>query len=98
MASPLLEQCESAERIELHKPRSGMKSICSNCRPRLSWVIAAILSASFAPGSAAVFTSGTTISPINTNYDGLDLVVSNCTVTIDGPHSLASLKLGAGGV
>src|SRR5436853_245377 len=43
--------------------------------------------------SSFVFTSNTTISAADTNYDGSDLVVSNCTVAIDGPHSFAPLRV-----
>src|SRR6266403_498864 len=48
--------------------------------------------------SAAVFTSDTLLNASNTNYDGQSIVLSNCTVTIDGPHAFASLQVGAGGV
>src|ERR1039458_8906162 len=41
--------------------------------------------------SAAVITNNTALNPINTSYDGADLVISNCTVTMDGTHSFNSL-------
>lgn len=47
--------------------------------------------------SAVTFTSDTTISFNNTSYDGLDVVVTNCTLTIDGPHTFASLQVLNGG-
>ena len=47
--------------------------------------------------SAVTFTNDTIITFNNTNYDGLDIVVTNCTVTVDGPHSFASLQVLNGG-
>ena len=52
------------------------------------------------PGLAApavIFTSDTTISFNNTNYDSLDIVVTNCTLTVDGAHTFASLEVLNGG-
>jgi hypothetical protein len=46
-----------------------------------------------AHGSIVVISTSTTINVGATNYDGTDLVVSNCTVTINGPHSFTSLSL-----
>src|SRR5690348_5502245 len=48
--------------------------------------------------AATVITTNTAISPINPGYDGTDLVISNCTVTLDGPHSFNSLLIASGGV
>src|SRR5882724_10436545 len=45
------------------------------------------------PAAAVTFTSDTTITFYNTNYDGQDILLTNCTVTIDGQHSLASLHV-----
>jgi hypothetical protein len=50
------------------------------------------------PAIATTFTNGTTISVGNTNYDGTDIVISNCTVTVDGPHAFSSLLVAGGGV
>lgn len=47
---------------------------------------------------ATVITSNLAITPIDASYDGADLVISNCTVTVDGAHSFNSLLVGAGGV
>ena len=47
--------------------------------------------------SATVFTNTTAISPLDTSYDGADIVISNCTVTMDGVHSFNSVLVGAGG-
>jgi hypothetical protein len=50
------------------------------------------------PAFATTFTNGTIISVGNTNYDGTDIVVSNCTVTVDGTHAFSSLLVAGGGV
>ncbi|MCW5551443.1 MAG: hypothetical protein KIS67_04670 [Verrucomicrobiae bacterium] len=46
---------------------------------------------------ATIFTTDTIISATDTNYDGLDLVVTNCTLTVDGAHTFASLQILNGG-
>src|SRR5215204_1749462 len=46
--------------------------------------------------SAIVFTNDTVISPLQTNYEGQDIVISNCTLTVDGSHLFASLRAAAG--
>src|ERR1019366_2320352 len=48
--------------------------------------------------SAVVFTNNTAISPLDLTYDGADITVNNCTVTVDGPHAFASLQVLTGGV
>src|ERR1017187_7825610 len=48
--------------------------------------------------SAVVFTNNTAISPLDLTYDGTDITVSNCTVTVDGSHAFASLQVLTGGV
>lgn len=45
-----------------------------------------------------VFTANTAISALDASYDGNDIVISNCTVTMDGAHSFNSVLVGAGGV
>src|SRR5947208_9062014 len=57
----------------------------------------AVCAAQLTTASAVVFTNDAAISLSNTSYDGSDLVVSNCTLTVDGPHAFASLLVGAGG-
>src|SRR5712671_4955558 len=47
---------------------------------------------------AVVFTNNTAITAIDASYDGADVVISNCTVTMDGAHSFASLSVANGGV
>ncbi len=47
---------------------------------------------------ATVFTTNTDIGLLNTNYDGQDIVISNCTVTVDGPHTFSSLTVATNGI
>lgn len=42
---------------------------------------------------AATFTTNTTVTVGETTYDGQDIIVSNCTLTVNGPHAFASLRL-----
>ena len=58
----------------------------------------ALLLLGSAPLLAATFTSDTNIGAGNTNYDGTDIVVTNCTLTVDGAHSFSSLLVAPGGV
>jgi hypothetical protein len=46
---------------------------------------------------AALIASNTTLAPGDMAYAGADLIVSNCTLTVNGPHSFASLLLTNGG-
>jgi len=66
--------------------------------PRRSLVAAGLLALTCLQASATTFTNDTAIGPGNTNYDGLDIVVTNCTLTVDGPHAFSSLLLAPGGV
>jgi hypothetical protein len=43
------------------------------------------------------FTNDTVINSFDTNYDGAEIVVSNCTLTVDGPHAFSNLLVAAGG-
>jgi hypothetical protein len=49
------------------------------------------------PAFATTFTTNTGIGVGNTNYDGTDIVVTNCTLTVDGAHSFSSIHVEAGG-
>src|ERR1035437_8819803 len=49
------------------------------------------------PAGATIFTTDTAIGFNNTNYDGADVVVTNCTLTVDGLHSFASVQVVNGG-
>lgn len=59
----------------------------------LAWLLVTPL-----PAQVVTFTNHLTLGPRDTNYDGLSLVITNCTVTVDGPHRFASLIVQAGGV
>lgn len=54
--------------------------------------------ASITTARAVVFTTDTSIGTLDTSYDGQDVVVSNCTVTIDGEHAFNSVRLADGGI
>jgi len=72
-----------------------------NCRILLTKRLVLSFAALFAfvvTASAVVFTTDTTINPANTNYDGQDIVVSNATLTVDGPHTFASLLIASNSV
>src|SRR5258705_7639493 len=56
------------------------------------------LSAAVPAARAVLFTSDTVITPDNTFFDGDDLSLSNCAVTVDGPHGFASVHVLNGGV
>jgi hypothetical protein len=47
---------------------------------------------------AVTFTSNTLIDTGNSAYEGQDLVVSNCTLTVNGPHGFNSLRVTGSGV
>ena len=63
---------------------------------RLALPLAALLLSGLAVG-AVTFTNDTAIGVYNTNYDGMDIAVTNCTLTVDGQHAFASLQLLSGG-
>ena len=48
--------------------------------------------------TAATFTSDTYIGPTDYSIEGEDIVVTNCTLTVDGAHGFNSLQLQNGGV
>src|SRR5258705_6039511 len=56
------------------------------------------LCAAVSTARAVLFTSDTVITPDNTFFDGDDLSLSNCAVTVDGPHGFASVHVLNGGV
>ncbi len=59
--------------------------------------IAALLLPAFT-APAAFFTTNTTIGVGNTNYDGQDIVVYDCTLTVDGSHTFTDVLLVGGGI
>jgi len=56
------------------------------------------LSAATLRSQTVTFTNNTAISFNDTNYDGLEIVVTNCTLTVDGAHAFAGLRVQPGGV
>ncbi len=63
---------------------------------RLALLLAAILLPPLSAG-AVTFTNNTAITFDNSNYDGADIVVTNCTLIVDGAHTFASLHILNGG-
>lgn len=63
-----------------------------------SGLFCAFFLSAIAAAQTSVITNNTAIGALNASYDGTDIVVSNCTVTVDGAHSFNSLLVGAGGV
>ena len=53
---------------------------------------------SLTDANATTFTSNAVISVGNTTYDGADIIVQGCTLTVDGAHAFASLSVTSGGV
>ena len=56
-----------------------------------------LLISPFSSVGAVVFTGDTVIGVNNSVYDGADVILSNCVVTIDGPHSFTSVRVANGG-
>ncbi|MFO1477323.1 MAG: hypothetical protein U1F98_11790 [Verrucomicrobiota bacterium] len=50
-----------------------------------------------ASSSAVTFTNNALIASTDTNYEGADVLITNCTVTLDGSHSFGSVSVVAGG-
>src|ERR1043165_7371858 len=61
------------------------------------YLLFTIFATSIGPVSAAVFTSNTLIAPTDFSYENQDIVISNCIVTVDGPHTFSSLRVATGG-
>jgi hypothetical protein len=76
--------------------RVSPRLVSLTCRALVAGVIALILV--HLPAFATTFTNDTTINANDTNYEGADIIVTNCTVTVDGPHAFSSLIVAAGGV
>src|SRR5689334_23039986 len=62
------------------------------------FALLAFTAAQLTSAQAVVFTADTGIAPSNLSYDGLDVVVSNCVLTVDGQHSFASVRVAGTGV
>ncbi|HEV2320239.1 MAG TPA: hypothetical protein VGV18_10845, partial [Verrucomicrobiae bacterium] len=73
-----------------------MTKVTRSCRLTLAALVFATVGLLRASGM--VFTENTVIGPQDTNYDGQDIVILDCTVTVDGPHTFSSLVLAANGV
>src|SRR5437867_2289553 len=86
----LLQQC-----CRFLSNSSLMKNSCSSIR-RLAPITALLLATLIA--HAATFTSDTLIGINNTNFDGQDIAVTNCTLTVDGSHPFLSVNLLNGAV
>ncbi|MGO8697669.1 MAG: beta strand repeat-containing protein [Limisphaerales bacterium] len=74
---------------------NALKSILKN--RTLFALLAGILTTAH-PASAALFTTNTAIAAGDTNYDGEDILVMGCTVTIDGPHTFSDLFIFENGI
>lgn len=69
-----------------------------NAKSLKTLLTALALTLSLAGANAVTFTVNTTIGVGDTTYDGQDVVVQGCTLTVDGPHTFVSLTLLDGGV
>lgn len=63
---------------------------------RLALVLAALLTQPLL-SQTFTFTGDAQIGVNDTSFDGLAIVVSNCTLTVDGPHTFSSLQILSGG-
>src|SRR5260370_17079807 len=61
-------------------------------------ILLAPLLLSFVPTEAVIFTNDISIGVTNTGFDQQDIIATNCTVTVDGPHAFASVRLLNGSV
>ncbi len=75
------------------RPRTLLEAVI-----RMLLLAAMAVVAPVSPSATLVFTNDLVISSSDTNYDGLDIVVTNCTVTLDGTHAFASLRILNGGI
>src|SRR5208337_4115175 len=64
-------------------------------QPKNLFLPAVIAAMMFTRSAAAdaLFTSDTTIGAGNDNYDGQDIIVFGCTLTVDGQHSFSDLLI-----
>lgn len=60
-------------------------------------LVALQLPGTLCTSSAATFASDTLIGITDSSFDGQDIIVSNCTLTVDGSHAFNSLQVLAGG-
>ena len=57
------------------------------------FLLAFALTLPLAGACATLITTNTALAPGDTTYEGADLIVSNCTLTVNGPHGFSSLLL-----
>src|SRR6266568_2733748 len=71
----------------------------SSCRRlRLSVPLLLALTFFLSPAGAVTFSTNSYIGISDSSFDSQDIEVTNCTVTIDGPHSFSSLHIQNGGI
>lgn len=68
-----------------------MKSYWAHPFRLILWLAGCV--SSTLPVQAITFTTDTTISATDTNYEGMEIVVTNCTLTMDGAHAVTSLQV-----
>ena len=59
---------------------------------------AGLLAVQLTTASAAVFSTDTLIGHNDAWFEGQDIVITNCTVTIDGSHVFSTLRIETGGI
>src|SRR5438105_14333718 len=66
-----------------------------NVSPKLqrTAVSLVLISCFYLPTQAITFTNDTYIASGDSTFDNLDIIITNCTVTVDGPHNFASIHL-----
>src|SRR6266853_3164483 len=65
---------------------------------RISSLVLATLLIQLSPAYAITFTGDTHIGVNDITFDGMDIIVSNCTLSVDGPHDFAGIQIVTGGV
>src|SRR5436190_5978844 len=66
-------------------------------RRHFAWMLLAVACLA-SHARAATFTSNTYIGTTDSSFDFQDIEVTNCTLTIDGPHTFQSLHIENGGL
>src|SRR5436190_3021540 len=72
-----------------------MKTTCSSFRCLISIIVVAMPTLA---ARAATFTNDTLIGINNSNFNDQTIIVTNCTLTVDGAHSFANVQLLNGAV
>src|SRR5262245_20965332 len=63
------------------------------CRLKLFFSCLTFYAAASSLFASTIFTSDHTIGLADKNYDGQDIIVSNCVLTVDGEHTFAGLRV-----